>query len=275
MLSLLSAILATIFLAIAFRRLRGTTLELPWAWTLLAFWMLAAADLLATRAAWSFLLTAIVICPGMAMMGARRPHHHAWQLIVGSLWLVIVLPALQFLALSSESDFEIHVVRQVFLVILVAIMVVNILPTRFGWVASGLLAGFVVLFGPLIPWSGVPEMGFRLPLASGLFLAALIVACLLPRPDRSTLLPADRLWLDFRDTFGTLWALRLADRVNRAAQQEGWECRLHWHGFVSEQQEDLDPLAMEPTHQYLRNIVRRFASQAWIDERLEKGNQLP
>ena len=41
MLSLLCAILATIFLAIAFRRLRGTTLELPWAWTLLAFWMLA------------------------------------------------------------------------------------------------------------------------------------------------------------------------------------------------------------------------------------------
>jgi hypothetical protein len=118
-------------------------------------------------------------------------------------------------------------------------------------------------------------MGFRLPLASGLFLASLIVACLLPVPDRSTLMPADRLWLDFRDTFGTLWALRLADRINRAAQQEGWECRLHWRGFASEQQEELDPLAMEPTHQYLRNIVRRFASQAWIEQRLEKGNQSP
>ena len=207
-------------------------------------------------------------------MGARRPHHRAWQLIVASLWLVIALPALYSLAVPSEMEFTIHIVRQVFLVILVAAMVCSILATRIGFAAIGLLGGFVILFGPLLPWSGVPHTGFTLPLASGFFLAALMMAYLLPRPDRSRLWPADRLWLDFRDTFGTLWALRLADRVNRAAEQEGWKCHLGWRGFSMDDEEPLERLATEALHQTLRNIVRRFASRAWIDRRLEKGEKV-
>jgi len=267
------ALVATILLVRALPRLRNNTLQLPWAWTLLAFWLLAVAELFPENLAASFLLSASTLCPGMALMGARRPHHRTWQLIVASLWLVIVLPALHSLALPSEMEFTIHIVRQVFLFILVATMVLIFLPTRFGFAALGLLAGFVVLFGPLLPWSGVPQTEFTLPLAGGLFLAALVAACLLPRPDRSRLWPADRLWLDFRDAFGTLWALRLAERVNRAAKLKGWGCRLSWHGFTSDQKEDLEQLSTGPLHQYLRNIVRRFTSPAWIDQRLGKGHQ--
>jgi hypothetical protein len=271
MYSLAIAVVATLLLAPAFPRLRDTTLSLPWAWTLAAFWLLAVADLVPANPATRFLFAASALCPGIALMGARRPHHLAWQLIVGSLWLVIVLPALNSLAVPSEMEFDI--VRQVFLLILVAIIVASLLPTRFGFSGTLLLAGFVILFGPQLPWSGIPSMEFTIPLASGLFLAGLVVAWLRPAPDRSTCWPADRLWLDFRDTFGTFWALRLADRVNRAAQQEGWKCHLGWRGFSTDDDEPLESLATEELHQYLRNIVRRFAGQAWIDRRLEKGNK--
>ncbi len=168
MYSLAFALVATILLLRALPRLHGTTLQLPWAWTLLAFWSLAVADMVSENLASSFLLSASTLCPGMALMGARRPHHRSWQLIVASLWLVIVLPALHSLALPAEMQFTIHVVRQVFLVLLVAIIVLSFLPTRFGLAALGVLGGFVVLFGPLLSWSGVPQTAFTLPLSSGL-----------------------------------------------------------------------------------------------------------
>ena len=272
MYSLAFALVATILLVRARPRLHGTTLQLPWAWTLLAFWSLAVADMVSENLASSFLLSASTLCPGMALMGARRPHHRSWQLIVASLWLVIVLPALHSLALPAEMQFTIHIVRQVFLVLLVAIIVLSFLPTRFSLAALGLLGGFVVLFGPLLPWSGVPQAAFTLPLSSGLFLASLVLASLLPRPDHSRREPADRLWLDFRDAFGTLWSLRLAEQVNRASSLKGWGYRLGWYGFQSDQHEDPGPQPTEALHQYIRNIVRRFTSQQWIDQRLGKGD---
>ncbi len=271
MLSIAIAIVATILLAGAFPRLRETTLRLPLAWTVLAFWLLVGADLVSDNPAASFLFSASTLCPGMALMGARRPHHHAWQLIVGCLWLVMVQPALYFLSLPSGMGFSLHILRQLFLLVLVGMVVVSFLPTRFGFSGICLLAGFVILFGPQLPWSGIPSMEFSIPLAGSLFLAGLVVAWLRPRPDRSTCWPADRLWLDFRDTFGTFWALRLADRIKRAAEQEGWKSRLGWRGFSRDDEKQPEEFETEALEQYLRNIVRRFASQEWIDRRLADG----
>ncbi|MDP7204963.1 MAG: hypothetical protein QGH11_05310 [Pirellulaceae bacterium] len=274
MLSIAIAIGATILLAGVFSRLGETTLRLPWAWTVLAFWLLAGADLASDNPPARFLFSASTLCPGMALMGARRPHHHAWQLVVGCLWVVMVQPALYFLSLPSGMGFSIHILRQLFLLALVGIVVVSFLPTRFSFSGICLLAGFAILFGPQLPWSGIPEMEFSIPAAGSCFLAGLVMARLQPRPDRSRCRPADRLWLDFRDTFGTFWALRLADRIQRAADQEGWGFRLGWRGFFMDDEKQPDQPETEALEQYLRNIVRRFASQEWIDSRLAGGEIL-
>ena len=74
--------------------------------------------------------------------------------------------------------------------------------------------------------------------------------------------PLDRLWLDFRDLVGTLWALRVAERINTASAQCGWSARLGWHGWTLD---GPPPAAMERS---LRMLLRRFVSPQWIDQRL-------
>ena len=276
MFSLAIATAATILLLRQLRRLQGTTMLMPWAWSLLAFWSLAAVDLFDGSEAMGFLLSAAALCPGMAWMGARRPHDRAWQLIVASLWLVIVLPALRELALPSAGEFSIHILRQLFLLLLVAVVALAVLPTRFGLPGLLLLAGQLVLWSPYISWLAIPGVDQSVLIANGLFLAGLLLASVLPARRPVERWPATRLWLDYRDTFGGFWAMRLMDRVNRAAHQEGWEFQLGWDGFSVAEGQLLEQLPLQQRndlHQYLRNIIRRFADPGWIDERLDQPSR--
>ena len=72
MLSLAIAIVATVLLAGAFPRLRETTLRLPLAWTVLAFWLLAGADLVSDNPAASFLFSAWVMLASRSAFFWRR-----------------------------------------------------------------------------------------------------------------------------------------------------------------------------------------------------------
>ncbi len=41
----------------------------------------------------------------------------------------------------------------------------------------------------------------------------------------------DERWLDFRDRYGMLWAQRVREQFNRAAQNAGWAVALRWNGI--------------------------------------------
>jgi hypothetical protein len=41
----------------------------------------------------------------------------------------------------------------------------------------------------------------------------------------------DRLWREFRDRYGLVWAQRLREQFNRAAANAGWPVELSWHGL--------------------------------------------
>jgi hypothetical protein len=116
-----------------------------------------------------------------------------------------------------------------------------------------------------------------------------------------------RTWLDFRDAFGVVWALRVMERVNTmpAAMEAG--VRLNWDGFyellpaprhatcttAGEKEATANPssshsefsqsefshseevetrpasiFAMEPLDAGLRNLMRRFVSKRWLEVRL-------
>jgi hypothetical protein len=95
-----------------------------------------------------------------------------------------------------------------------------------------------------------------------------------PPPDGQCWAAQDRVWRDFRDRFGTLWAFRIMERVNTAAILAGWPVRLEWNGFQT------SPLDAAPSRtamtvdeqdigvdQALWNLLRRFVSSDWCQAR--------
>ena len=102
---------------------------------------------------------------------------------------------------------------------------------------------------------------------------------------------ADRLWTDFRNTFGIVWARRIQDRINAVAIKEVWPARLESQGFVwndttdlpnggessegsSSANERIEQSADRIEHT-LRWLLRRFCDPAWIDARLGAAIKVP
>jgi hypothetical protein len=265
------------------RDIRETTLVPAWCWALAAVAAWSGTEVAAGfvgasadgfEPAWLAPLrlaaTSLSFCPMLAILGAKRPQHAAWSFVVAAFWGMMTLPAAETFFLQRGQPLEMGDARSWFLWILIAVGPINYLPTR-QWIAAVLLAAGQILalceYLPLL----------HRPLFAHYQIAALWLACLalvLARPPRCHADCAyDRLWLDFRDTFGLLWSLRLQERVNSVARTSAWPFWLAWSGLRSAQTGEpvasIDP-AIEPTlRTTLKGLLRRFVSSRWIAQRLE------
>lgn len=256
--------------------LRGTTLQAPWFWTLAAFLALLAVELTHDdNAGIKYLATAATFCPLVSVLGAKRPQDRAWQFIVAALWLVLALPGVQQWLGRRPTVLQLHAAWQWFLAVLIALGFFNGLPTRL-WLSS-LLAG-IGQTAMLINQLPLPSLGLSVEQTTQAWTIGFMTWCVsvalwgwdLPRRRRETS-PYDRLWLDFRDLVGGVWALRIAERINAAASTCGWESRLTWSGWVIHG----DETTLEPdVERSLRMLLRRFVSQEWIDHRLATSTTL-
>jgi hypothetical protein len=217
-----------------------TTLRAAWWWALASWVAVVGASL----AAWltngrvdegdwlqSLEMAAAMttVCPAMAVLGAKRPQHVAWQWIVLSLWVVLSLPAAEWLLFAAPPN--VHAARRWFLLVLLVPGVVNYLPTRHWPSALLFAAGQVELLAAYLPGGSLPAGDHWLP-ALGLIVAALALA---QRPKQPQPLgdPLDRLWRDFCNLYGIVWGLRVAERFNASAAANRWPVRLAWRGFRS------------------------------------------
>jgi hypothetical protein len=50
-------------------------------------------------------------------------------------------------------------------------------------------------------------------------------------PSRATRHPLDQSWLNFRDAYGLVWAVRVQEQFNSAAAHAGLDFRLRWPGI--------------------------------------------
>jgi hypothetical protein len=265
-------------LARGFRAVRGTTLLAPWFWSigslaivaisetaiavLHAGQMPAAAQLRLAAAATTF-------CPLVALLGAKRPQDRAWQLIVLSLWVILSLPAAEAWLMRPGEPPTVHPVWSWFLIVLVIVGLANYLPTRFWPAAILVAAGQIVLNWSYLPLP-LPALPDTAPLwGLGLLVAAVVAAAAIGVRQRGECEPLDRLWLDFRDRYGAVWCLRVAERINASAEMYRWHVRLKWHGFTTVEGAAPTPAAANPElEKTLRTLLRRFASAEWIDRRL-------
>jgi hypothetical protein len=256
------------------------------------------------RPAWlaplRFIAFTSTFCPMMALFGARRPQNREWKYIVWCLWIVLALPA-GWALLLHPGRFSLEPLWAFFLLALIAAGTCNFLMTRY-WPSSVLYgAGQVLLVADYLPWfsgdpahadpaSGAMAAVTVAPLAGQLFLAAALALARLvaawrrrlPSPGR---MPLDRLWIDFRDSFGAVWALRVAQRTNAAASMYNWNTQLRWDGFhmtgpegggssyeaAALPSDTLPTETARAVERHLRSLLRRFVSPDWIDQRLAGG----
>ncbi len=254
-------------------RLRGTTLIAALAWAVVAVFAIGAVEFLKIRGSvlagssaqitLRYVAAITTFCPLMAVLGAKRPQHRAWQLIVLSLWCVLALPAAESFFVRRGAAVQIHDARSWFLWVLLLTGGLNYAGTRHG--LSALLAGIaqMILLGEHLPAWRRPVTATGVTVAMTLFLIAVLLVLI--RSEKRILWgrgnlsrDPDDLWSEFRNLFGTFWTLRISERFNVQAKLNHWPVELGYYGFRPAAAAR-DGLADEP-RQFLSSLLSRFIS---------------
>ena len=268
------------------RGVRGTALETAWPWAALAWivWLVvplvtvAPSHLGAWRDVLWYVAAVVALVPPIAVLGARRPTARVWT------WFVLVPLVLVFTwplatALRGEGAPAAFSLEEPLLAGYLLVLVMgagNYLGLRFSLAALLWMTGVALVVGPLCPATAkwVPEAAAgRL---SGTFL--LVAAGWISDRQaararrRSTTGPAlNRVWADFCDLFGIVWARRLQDRFNEEARCKGLPLRLGIHGVEAAGQSrpvEFDSQTLSAAEESLRWLLQKFVDPAWIDRRL-------
>ncbi|MFT4554813.1 MAG: hypothetical protein ACI93T_002020 [Porticoccaceae bacterium] len=233
-----------------------------------------------------YLAAVVLLCPGIAVLGARRPGASAWAFFVLlPLVLVLMWPAVASFQVARLADsIEIEVPALVGFGIVLIMSGGNYFGTRYTMSTLYYAAAIVLVVAPM----SVAAPDFFPERSMARFMAALgFLLAIGEASSRSNAAPNDEisrfdvLWFDFMDSFGMVWAKRVMDRVNESARHEKWTMQLELHGFV--------PLAESPSAEELlrteeriehtfRWLLKRFVDPEWIDARLQTstvGNAPP
>lgn len=219
----------------------------------------------------------MLLCPGIAVLGARRPGASAWTFFVLlPLVLVLMWPAVASFQVARPTDpIEIEVPALVGFGLVLIMSGGNYFGTRYTASTLYYAAAIVFLVAPMS--AAVPDVFPER--ATARFIASLAILLAIaetnrrsnPAPDDG-ISRLDVLWFDFMDSFGMVWAKRVMDRVNETARHEKWALHLELHGFV--------PTAESPSAEELRRtheriehtfrfLLKRFVDPEWINERLQ------
>jgi hypothetical protein len=289
-----AAILAAGVAALAVHRTRGST-AVPAAWWAVAACLALAADAAAQAAGAAptpvaaarirLGVAALAVCPAMSLLGAKRPQHGVWQLIVATLAVVVALPALSAWLVRPGSLPDVHVLGRGFLLVLTLVGWLNFVATTHGPAATAIAAGQLAILRPFLPGvateAALPQPGLD-AVGAGL-VAAGALATLVGRASRSSprAQPAadsaariaariDPPFLALRDTLGAAWALRIAERFDAVAAERGWPCRLRFAGLDA----GGDPADGSWHRDALRAfnaLLHRFVDDAWLARHGWKG----
>lgn len=285
-LTLVAAGIAALAAAVAVHRVRGST-AVPAAWWALAACLALAADAAAHSAGWlaapaaaarvRLAVAALAVCPAMSLLGAKRPQHGVWQLIVATLAVVVAMPALSAWLVRPGSLPDVHLLGRGFLLVLTVVGWLNFVATSHGPAATAIAAGQLALLRPFLPGvaidAALPQpvldaAGACLVAGGGLAAAlrrsrGMAGDAAAPRGPAAVARRIDPPFLALRDTLGAAWALRIAERFDTVATERGWPCRLHFAGLDAGGDPADDTWHRDALRAF-KALMHRFVSDAWL-----------
>jgi hypothetical protein len=202
----------------------------------------------------------------MALLGAKRPQHRAWQFVVLSLWVILARPAAQSLLFQSDGRLNVHPLEQALVLSLVAMEAANYLATP-RWLCGLLVAAgqLTLLAGPLgLPDAGdwAAPAGLSLVVTAGVLATWRTVGWQFGVGDVS---PAQRSWLTFRNAYGLFWAARVWLRINAAATAENRRETLGWNGRFGTRGAGREVADTAAAWRSLRGHLRLFLAENQLD----------
>ncbi|MFM8379874.1 MAG: hypothetical protein ACKOB1_11190, partial [Planctomycetia bacterium] len=223
-------------------------------------------------------VAALAVCPAMSLLGAKRPQHGVWQLIVATLAVVVAMPALSAWLVRPGSLPDVHILGRGFLLGLALVGWLNFVATANGPAATAIAAGQLAILRPFLPGvateAALPQPG--LDAAGAALVAAGALATLLGRQPRSAVearsaagsaaritARIDPPFLALRDTLGAAWALRIAERFDAVAAERGWPCRLRFAGLDAGG-DPADDAWHRDSLRAFKALLRRFVDDAWL-----------
>ncbi len=271
------------------RGLCGTALVHAWTATLLTWIVLMGVALVTlmpfplrpwANCLW-YLAAVVALIPPIAALGARRPINRTWTwFVLAPLVAVFSWPIMPAVWSGAESpaafDLEMPVVVGF---VLVSIMGAgNYLGLSHSISAVLWIAGLWLMVLPLCPttagWMTDPwpaRAWATLCLVAAGWIADRQVARR-RRAVNAGRLPLDRVWGDFRELFGIVWARRIMERFNDDARRHGLQLRLGLYGLEdaagSRVDDRVDAASLVAAETSLRWLLQKFVDPDWIDRRV-------
>ena len=216
-----------------------------------------------------------------SVLGARNPGGRVWAILMVLLVVVFLIPWLEaggrLRRAQGLGQVQLDSPWTLFYGLLVLAGVTNFLPTRYGLAALSLGAGLVLEFLGLTRtgWTAEARAAVWPAVAWSLALGWWLAEWSNRRPSlgRNSL---ERLWLWFRDHWGVVWALRIQERFNRAAEVSRWPARLTWFGVVPTSPTTTTAAPVELPAQAeaaLRGLIRRFVASERVNALLDTGKE--
>lgn len=272
-LAVLGLILASALIPVmrAWFAARGTSLRPVLVWAFLAVGLAIAAqgcglaEPLASGRPWmgrfTYLSTLASLAALLSVLNARTPGAGVWALLMAMLVVVFLIPWLEepgrFRQAQGLRLLRLDAPWTIFFILVAGTGVTNYLPTRYGPAALILGLGYALEYLSLTrpDWSSDARAaawsGFSWSLAAAVWTAYLRAGRVRGGD------PLSSTWLWFRDHWGVVWGLRIAERFNKSAELSRWSCRLGWFGTVGASEEEAAsvPEQAVPTFQ---GLIRRF-----------------
>lgn len=265
------------------RGLRGTTLTTTANWGIFTAIAWTAAGVLSAFVFphnaevqdqlwyWTAVVSAI---PPIAVLGAKRPGSEAWNFFV-LVPLVFVLgwPALTVWTSHGPDALRVETPVLIGFVLVLVMGCGNYIATQLALPAMLYALGVVLVLAPCSTVSaglGISFQAFRISGTVCMLLSVLWSRLILTHRPAATFGP-ERVWDDFRETFGIVWTKRAMDRINiEFATREQWPAQLGPDGLewptppTDQQRQHVEARMVYALHW----LLRRFVDPDWIDSRL-------